>query len=95
MASIVARGRAAFDDDIALRRAVERCLAILGEAAKSLDVDVRSAIPEVPWRELIRLRDRLSHHYRIEAEELWATAHVDVPRLLEAVVSWRARGSRP
>lgn len=95
VAAIVARGRAAFDEDIALRRAVERCLEILGEAAKSLEPEVHSAIPVVPWREVIRLRDRLSHHYhRIEADELWATAEVDVPHLREAIISWRARGGQ-
>lgn len=96
MAAIVARGRDAFDADIALRRAVERCLEILGEAAKALDPEVRSAIPEVPWREVIRLRDRLSHHYhRIEADELWVTAEVDVPNVREAVASWRAERPQP
>ena len=32
IADIVSRGRVAFDHDIALRRAVERCLEILGES---------------------------------------------------------------
>ncbi len=33
--NITARGRTAFDADVALRRAVERCLEIVGEAGKS------------------------------------------------------------
>jgi uncharacterized protein with HEPN domain len=36
VASIVARGRSAYDADIALRRAVERCLELVGEASKAL-----------------------------------------------------------
>ena len=34
VASIVSRGKNQFDDDVALRRAVERCLEIIGEAAQ-------------------------------------------------------------
>jgi uncharacterized protein with HEPN domain len=90
VASIVARGKSDFDDDIALRRALERCLEIIGEAAKSLDDELRAAIPEVPWTEVVRLRDRLSHHYhRIEADQLWVTADADVPQIAQAIRNWR------
>ncbi|MGH9271910.1 MAG: HepT-like ribonuclease domain-containing protein [Ilumatobacteraceae bacterium] len=90
VAAIVARGRAAFDSDIALRRAVERCLEIIGEASKALSDEVRAAISEVPWREIIRLRDRVSHHYhRIEPDVLWVTAEEEVPQLVGAVLAWR------
>lgn len=52
----------------------------------------RVAIAEVPWTEVIRLRDRLSHHYhRIEAEQLWVTAEVDAPRMATAIKDWRTR----
>lgn len=90
VADIVGRGRAAFDIDVALRRALERCLEIIGEAAKALSEDVRSATPGVPWSEVVRLRDRLSHHYhRVDPDELWATAEGDVPQLAAALVAWR------
>lgn len=36
IAAIVQRGRDAFDEDVVLRRAVERCLEIIGEASKAL-----------------------------------------------------------
>jgi uncharacterized protein with HEPN domain len=36
--------------------ALERCLKIIGEAAKSIDEERRAAIPDVPWTEVIRLR---------------------------------------
>jgi len=85
-------GKDNFDDDIALRRALERCLEIIGEAAKALGDETRVAIAEVPWTEVIRLRDRLSHHYhRIEAEQLWVTAEVDAPRMATAIKEWRTR----
>jgi uncharacterized protein with HEPN domain len=94
IADIVSRGKNEFDRDVALRRALERCLEILGEAAKVLGDETRVAIPGVPWTEVIRLRDRLSHHYhRVEPDQLWVTADVDVPQMATAIEDWRGRQS--
>ena len=60
IADIIGRGKVAFDSDIALRRAVERCLEILGEAAKAVTPAVTRAHPEIPWSDLAKVRDRLS-----------------------------------
>lgn len=81
---ITSRGRAAFDTDVALRRAVERCLEILGETAKAVSPDLREEHPEVPWAAMAEIRDRLSHHYhRIDPAQLWADALVDIPTLVD------------
>lgn len=37
-------------------------LEIIGEASKARGDEARDALPQVPWTEMIRLRDRLSHH---------------------------------
>ncbi len=90
IADIVSRGKNKFDDDVALRRALERCLEIIGEAAKALGDEARDALPQVPWTEMIRLRDRLSHHYhRVEPDQLWVTAHVDVPQMATTIEDGR------
>lgn len=83
IASIVERGRDAFDRDVALRRATERCLEIMGEAAKAVSVEFTAANPQVPWSDMAKVRDRLSHHYhRIDPDHLWTMASVDVPAVL-------------
>jgi uncharacterized protein with HEPN domain len=75
-------------------RALERCLEIVGEAAKALSDDTRAAISDVPWTQVVRLRDRLSHHYhRVDADQLWVTAQVDIPRLTSAIRTWRSARS--
>jgi uncharacterized protein with HEPN domain len=80
IAQIVHRGRAEFDSDPVFRRALERCLEILGEASKGVSADLRTAHPELPWRDLAKVRDRLSHHYhRIDPAQLWVIAAHDVP----------------
>ena len=77
--AIVERGRPAFDDDVVLRRAVERCLEIIGEAAKSVSPAVTEAHPEIPWSDMAKVRDRLSHHYhRVDQGQLWTIASEDV-----------------
>ena len=79
IAAIVERGRPAFDGDVVLRRAVERCLEIIGEAAKSVSPAVTEAHPEIPWSDMAKVRDRLSHHYhRVDQGQLWTIASVDV-----------------
>ena len=82
IAELVQRGRAAFDSDIAVRFAFERLLEILGEAANSVSNATRDRFPEVPWRDVSRLRIVLAHHYhRVDPEQVWSMATQEVPTL--------------
>lgn len=84
LAIVVQRGRPLFDDDVVLRRAMERSLEIIGEAAKSLSDDFVVSNPEIPVSDMAKVRDRISHHYhRIDPAQLWTIATVDVPALVE------------
>lgn len=49
--------------DETLKRAFARSLEIIGEAAKNLSPDFREKHPEINWRDLSGLRDKLIHHY--------------------------------
>ena len=62
VATLVARGREAFDSDPAVQPALERLLEIIGEAAGALQEATRQSYPTVPWRELMRFRILLAHH---------------------------------
>ena len=56
-------------------KAVIRDLEVIGEAAKRLSLDWQEKFPDVPWRKMARMRDKLIHHYMgIEMETVWATA---------------------
>jgi uncharacterized protein with HEPN domain len=80
IASIVERGREAFDADVALRRAIERCLEIIGEASKAISPTLAELHPEVQWSDMARVRDRLSHHYhRVDPSQIWTIAAHDIP----------------
>jgi uncharacterized protein with HEPN domain len=76
------------DDDELLRLALTKLVEIVGEAAKSISPESRSAMPQVPWRAAARMRDRLVHHYfDINLNILWQTITEDLPQLLAALPS--------
>lgn len=59
---------------------------ILGEAAKRTSEEFRRSHPEVPWREIGGMRDRLIHAYdRVRLGIVWRTASVEIPRLVEVL----------
>jgi uncharacterized protein with HEPN domain len=52
-----------FAADQTLRRAFVRSLEIIGEAVKNLPDEFRASHPEVAWRPIAQMRDRLIHGY--------------------------------
>ena len=55
--------RARLEEDAVLQRAVVRSLEIIGEATKRVPASIREANPQVQWRSMARMRDRLVHDY--------------------------------
>ncbi len=55
--------REAFDRDTKLQDAVLRRLEIIGEAARRVSADTRRAHPEIPWRQMIGMRNQVIHMY--------------------------------
>ena len=49
--------------DKVLSRACLKSLEIIGEASRNISEDLRMAHPEVPWRQMTGLRNKLVHHY--------------------------------
>jgi len=59
--------------------AVIRNFEIIGEATKNLPQDLKDKYTEVPWEEMYRLRNRITHEYfGIDYEIIWeiATKHL-------------------
>jgi len=62
--------------------AVVRALEIIGEAAKKVPDSIRSRYPDLPWREISGMRDKLIHDYfGVNNEVVWKTAIEDVPEI--------------
>ena len=61
----------AFIADRVVVRAVERCMFIVGEALTHVPAEVRDGAAEIPWREIIGMRNILAHGYfRIDSAVL-------------------------
>lgn len=71
-----------FAADETLRRAFVRSLEIIGEAAKKVPEDFRKDHPEVEWRGMASMRDRLIHDYfGVDYELVWDVVQLRVPEL--------------
>ena len=52
-----------FANDETLKRAFIRSIEIVGEASKKLPDEIKSAQPNIEWRKVAGMRDRLIHDY--------------------------------
>ncbi|MDD3856640.1 MAG: DUF86 domain-containing protein [Methanoculleus sp.] len=59
-----------------------RFFEIIGEAAKHVPDDFRDEYPDIPWRKISGLRDRLIHDYPgVNLKYVWTLATVEIPIL--------------
>lgn len=73
----------AFLEDWLRRRALERTLEVLGEAAGKVSEEFRAAHPDIDWRGLIGQRNVLAHEYgRINHRLLFEAANRRLPPLI-------------
>ena len=74
-----------FDEFVAsdtLRRAFVRSLEIVGEAAKKVPDEFRAQHPDVEWRAMAGMRDRLIHDYfGVDYELVWDVVQKRIPEL--------------
>ena len=60
--------------------AVTRATEIVGEAAKSISQPLRENYPQIPWKTLTGMRDKVIHQYfGVNLRVLWDTAQQDLP----------------
>jgi uncharacterized protein with HEPN domain len=87
------RGREAFEHNELIQSWITHQLQIIGEAAARITPDLRENHPEVPWREIIGMRNVLTHGYfEIDLDAVWSAVERDLGKLrsqVEAIVSER------
>ena len=80
------RKRADLGTDRSLGLAVLRCLEIVGEAASRIPVGIQRRYPNIPWPQIIGMRNRLVHGYDIvDYEVVWNTVTQDLPPLIAEI----------
>src|SRR5437764_1448625 len=57
------RDRASLDADAMYRRAVISCIQEIGESAVRVTDTTQKKIPQLPWRQIVGMRNRLVHVY--------------------------------
>lgn len=68
------------------QNAVIRPLEIIGEAARQVSPETRDAHPEIPWGQMIGMRNRLIHEYfRVNLTTVWETVQNDLPSLITQI----------
>ena len=84
----MAKGRTRGDlyADRMLNLALVRLLEIIGEAASRTPVDERTQHANIPWSQIVGLRNRLIHGYdSVDFEILWQIVNHDLPNLIVAL----------
>lgn len=75
-----------FMRDEVLERAFARSLEIIGEAAKHTPEEYREEHPEVDWKALAGLRDKLIHHYfGVDYAIVWDVVVNELPQVLTSI----------
>lgn len=83
--------RADLDSNRLLNLALVRLLEIVGEAAGRVPKEQCAQYPEIPWPQIVSLRNRLIHGYdSVDFDILWQIITSDLPPLitsLEAIIA--------
>ena len=64
--------------------AIIKAVETIGEAASQISDETQAALTDIPWTEIIGMRNRLVHGYNtIRLEVVWRTVREDIPALAE------------
>ena len=80
------RGKDAFENDELVQNWIVNHLQVIGEAARSLSVDLKDSNKEVAWAKIIGMRHILVHRYfEIDRDLVWSVVVGDLPELKQRV----------
>jgi uncharacterized protein with HEPN domain len=86
VAMAAGKTRSDLDADRKLNLALVRLLEVVGEAASRTPADERTPYPQIPWAQIVGLRNRLIHGYdSVDFDILWQIVTHDLPPLIASL----------
>lgn len=88
VADYTTEGRAAFISRPMIQDAVVRNLEIIGEGVKKLTETLKAQHPEIAWKRIAGMRDKMIHEYfGVNLQLVWEAVERDLPQLRVAIES--------
>ena len=77
------QGQEAVKRNEMLAFALVRAIEVIGEAASCITPETRSSLPQIPWKVIVGMRNKVIHNYRaIDTRIVWQTVVEDLPPLI-------------
>ena len=74
--------------------AVVSAIQLIGQAPRGVSEELKAAHPEIPWREMIGMRNVVVHdHADVDLSLVWKTVRDDLPGLVERLNAILDEGS--
>ena len=84
--AVAERDRSDLDSDLILAAALERFIEVIGEAASKVSPSTRANSPEIPWKEIVGMRNRLVHGYAaVDHDIVWNVVSADLREMIDAL----------
>jgi uncharacterized protein with HEPN domain len=76
-----------FLDNFLVQDGVMRNIEIIAEASKKISDDVKKMFPEIPWRKIVAMRNKIIHEYfGIDLKAIWNVITIDMLELKEQII---------
>jgi uncharacterized protein with HEPN domain len=81
-------GKSAFDQERLLQDGVVHQIVIIGEAVRAISPELRKQNSNLPWAEIVAMRNLLVHrYYEVNLEIVWLVVEQDLPDIKEKIES--------